>query len=108
MRKADTASVHVWQQPDKLWRWRWVERDDVGEEETSILSNMAFESASEAESSAREAYPGVVVHLPDDGDGTPRRRPRRLLLVLVTAAAVAALAHRARHRRGGVGPKRVH
>jgi hypothetical protein len=96
--RVDAASIHVWRQPDKLWRWRWVERDDSGEELTSIVSHMAFDSSSEAESSAHEAYPGVVVHLPGDVDDAPQQRPRRWLLVLVTAAAVAAVAHRARHR----------
>jgi hypothetical protein len=95
--RVDAASIHVWRQPDKLWRWRWVERDDSGEELTSIVSHMAFDSVSEAQSSAHEAYPGMAVYLPREATSAPPRRRRRLTWVVLTVVA-AALGYRARRR----------
>ncbi|HEX2177726.1 MAG TPA: hypothetical protein VHG70_17630 [Nocardioidaceae bacterium] len=96
--QVDAASIHVWRQPDKLWRWRWVERDDSGRELTSIVSHMAFDSVSQARSSAHEAYPGVAVYVPREATSAPPRRRRRLTWVVLTVVA-AVLGYRARRRR---------
>lgn len=95
-----SATVEVTRQPDGMWRWRWVQRDTEGREETSLVSHMAFDSESEAASSAQSAYPDTTVQQPTtETAGRPRRRRRRLLISLALAGALV-LGRRlaARHR----------
>src|SRR5689334_4168661 len=78
--------VLVWQQPDGLWRWRWQPHpgDDAAERDSGALVRFkAFDSAEEAEESARSAYPSVPIH-----HLVGRRRhwePLRLVVVLALA-----------------------
>lgn len=100
---SESVSVRVWQQPDRLWRWRWVQCDEDGEEQTSLTSHMAFDSVSEAVHSAQEAYPGVPVQMPDAGR---RRRPRRRFRRRLLAGAVAGAILLAWRRRDGKDRRR--
>lgn len=50
----EVDKLHVFQQDDGLWRWRWLPASDSAE---PLLAAHGFESAQEAVDSAREAYP---------------------------------------------------
>jgi len=90
--------VLLWRQDDGMWRWSWSQRDEDGNETTSLISNEAFESRSEALSSAREAYPGVEV-LEVDGDAPPPpAKPRRVTTIGLLAAVAGFVVLRRRRR----------
>jgi hypothetical protein len=79
--------VQIWRQHDGSWRWRYVVLNH-----TELRSNRGYESAAEAVRSAEQAYPGVVILGPVDGepaaDGFPRRRASLIRTALVSASAV--------------------
>jgi hypothetical protein len=82
--------VQIWRQRDGSWRWRYVVLDH-----TELRSNRGYESAAEAARSARQAYPGVAILAPADGEpsanGTRRRRASMTRTAVVSASAVFAL-----------------
>ncbi|MGN6131572.1 MAG: hypothetical protein ACTHOK_14625 [Nocardioidaceae bacterium] len=99
--------LEVWQQPDKMWRWRWVQH--TGEDTEQLVSYMAFEELSGAEESAEESYPGLEVRLPEKvrraeekrEKNTSRKRGKRsgrALLVLGIVVGVVLGRPRRRHR----------
>jgi hypothetical protein len=90
-----TELVQLWQQPDGLWRWRWLAPSD--EEAEPLVSNEAFEELSEAEESARTAYPGIGMVLPEKV--VQRRRGKKLLVLGVVGAAAVVVARRRRDSR---------
>lgn len=98
--------LEVWQQPDKMWRWRWVQR--TGEETEQLVSYMAFQELSGAKESAEESYPGLEVRLPEKvrraqeqrEKNTSRKRGKRSGKVLLLVGIVAGfLLGRPRRRR---------
>ena len=96
---ASQEVVLLWRQEDGMWRWSWSLRDEDGRETQSLISNEAFESRSEALSSAREAYPGVEV-LEVDGDVTPPpAKPRRVTMIGLLGALAGFVVVRRRRRR---------
>lgn len=99
--------LEVWQQQDKMWRWRWVQR--TGEETEQLVSYMAFEELSGAEESAEESYPGLEVRLPEkvrraeekrEQNASRKRGKRsgRALLVLGIVVGFVLGRPRRRHR----------
>lgn len=87
------ARVEVYQQPDGYWRWHWTQQAD--DTETTLLSFRTFDSASEAEESAREAYPETAVKV----HRQRRRRRHRARSALRAAAVVVLVARRLRAGR---------
>jgi hypothetical protein len=92
--------IELWQAPDRLWRWRYLEPSGDGRI-LAFLSNKEYESREAALRSATTAYPQVAVSEPG---GTARRRSatawtrdRRVQLGLV-ALAVAVLWPRRRRK----------
>lgn len=93
--------LEVWQQDDGLWRWRWL---SATEDADPLLASHGFESAEEAEESARAAYPQtsrvVVAEPPRPVVATVRRRTGRgcgaLLATLGVGVLVAARRRRTR------------
>lgn len=99
---AAEGAVQVWQQPDRLWRWRWAQQGTDGQEEASLLSHQSFLSEAEAVSSARVAYPGVPLQRPQPTAATRSRSRRYLLLIVSVAAGVLVLRRMRRHGRSGL------
>lgn len=95
---ASREVVLLWRQPDGMWRWSWSLRAEDGDEVHSLISNEAFESPSEAVSSAREAYPGVEVLEVDADRPPPPARPRRVTTLGVLVALAGVLVVRRRRR----------
>lgn len=62
----DVDKLHVFQQDDGLWRWRWIPASGSAQ---PLLASHGFESAEEAADSASEAYPQTTRLVVD--------RPRR-------------------------------
>ena len=65
-----------------------------------MISNEAFDSRSEALSSAREAYPGVEVLEVDGDQPPPPAKPRRVTTIGILAAAIAGVVVVRGRRRG--------
>lgn len=94
--------IQVWQEPNLLWRWRYLEPSQDGQA-LAFRSNKDYQSREAALHSATTAYPDVLVLVLEReaaGAGPARRgRPRgRLLLVAVVAVAVLVLWPRRRRR----------
>jgi hypothetical protein len=102
--------IVVWQQDDGLWRWRWFPAHGGGEEAEPLLASHGFESAEEAEESARSAYPQttrvVIQHPPHsvvaEAGRTTLRGCGAVLATMVLAGLVAAR-RRALRRSGRLG-----
>jgi hypothetical protein len=98
--------VEVWQEPSRLWRWRYLEpSSEDGSPAVELLSNEVYERREAAVEAAMTAYPGVAVRElevpPGAAPGRARRRGGigaggRLLALLGLAAVVLAWR---RHRR---------
>ena len=104
--------VEVWQEPSRLWRWRYLEpSSEDGSPAVELLSNEVYDSREEALKAAMTAYPGVPVleldRPPDspaperDGHGGMARMAAPLAAVGVTVAVVALRARRRRRRHSG-------
>lgn len=95
----DVDKLVVWQQPDGLWRWRWLPATGSGE---PLLAAHGFETSEEAEESARSAYPlttRVVVEEPSDGPlAGAGRATRHGCLAALSGLVVALLVAVRRHR----------
>jgi hypothetical protein len=101
--------IQVWQEPNRLWRWRYLEPSENGQP-LAFRSNKDYQSREAALRSATTAYPGVLVLEREDrrpGAGHARRgRARaRLLALAVLGLLVLVLwpsrRRRARRRRAG-------
>jgi len=95
--------IQVWQEPNRLWRWRYLEPSGDGQP-LAFRSNKDYESREAALRSATTAYPDVLVLEREDqraGAGHARwsRTRNRLLLVAVVAVVVFVLWPRRRRRR---------
>ena len=90
--RAPARVLEVWQDPDRLWRWRYLEPSGDGRP-LAFLSNKEFESREVALRSATTAYPGVPVVERDSGARRAhgRRGRHRLLLLVLLAVAVFLL-----------------
>lgn len=96
----------VWQQDDGLWRWRWFPASG-GE---PLLAAHGFESADEAEKSARSAYPQttrVAIEQPDRSlaaeSGHAAGKGCGAALAALAVAALVVLRRRALERQGRLG-----
>jgi hypothetical protein len=85
--------IEVWQEPNRLWRWRYLEPSQDGRP-LAFLSNKEYGSREAALRSATTAYPDVAV-LQSPAAGTARgrrgRRRRRLLLLAVLVLVILVL-----------------
>jgi hypothetical protein len=90
--------IELWQEPDRRWRWRYLEPSDDGLPR-AFRSNKEYDSREAALSSATTAYPGVAVLQPRAAAGPARRRRGRLLVLAVVGAVVLVLWPRRRRRR---------
>jgi hypothetical protein len=91
--------IVVFQQPDGMWRWRWLPASGSAE---PLLAAHGFESASEAEESARSAYPETTRVVVEESR-TPllqgaRHATRHGCLAALSAAVVLLLVAVRRHR----------
>jgi hypothetical protein len=82
----------VWQEPNRLWRWQYLEPSGDGQP-LAFHSNKEYDNQEAALASATTAYPGVTVLEPTTaGLGHRRRaRRRRLLLLLLVGLVVVVL-----------------
>ena len=93
--------IEVWQEPNRLWRWRYLEPSENGQP-LAFHSNKDYESREAALRSATTAYPDVaVLQGPATGatQGRRRRRRRRLVALVVLGLVVVVLWPRRRTRR---------
>jgi hypothetical protein len=89
--------IEVWQEPNRLWRWRYLEPSGDGQP-LAFRSNKEYESREAALRSATTAYPDVAVLQPEAAAATGGRR-RRLLVLVVLGLVVLVLWPRRRRRR---------
>lgn len=99
--------IVVWQQDDGLWRWRWFPAEADGE---PLLVSYGFESAEEAEESARSAYPQttrIAVEGPNRSLVAETTHATRTgcgaLLATVAVAGLVMLRRRALEHKGAIG-----
>jgi hypothetical protein len=97
--EAPARVLEVWQEPSRLWRWRYLEPSSNAWP-LEFLSNKEYESRELALRSATTAYPGVAVV--ERGAARPgaRRRAARDRLLLLLLLVVVALLLWPRRRRG--------
>ena len=88
--------IEVWQEPDRRWRWRYLEPSSDGQP-LAFRSNKEYESREAALRSATTAYPGVAVLQPQAAAAPPGRR-RRLVALALLGLVVLALRPRRRRR----------
>jgi ubiquinol-cytochrome c reductase cytochrome b subunit len=99
------ARIEVWQEFGLVWRWRYVEPVDGGEQ-VVLTSNTDYPGERQASQAARNAYPGVRIGpgRPPPGlelPAVPLTRPRGPLtrtLVVAAWVVVARLLRRTRTR----------
>jgi hypothetical protein len=99
--------VEVWQEPNRFWRWRYVEPSPTGVPPVELYSNEVYEFKEQAARAARAAYPGIAVmeleRPPEVSPQEERRRegsPRlRRAMMAVLGAMVVLLLLRMRRRR---------
>lgn len=95
--------IELWQEPSRLWRWRYLEPSQDGQP-LVFRSNKEYESREAALRSATTAYPGVLVTQPRvAGAGPARRRRTRDRLLLLALLTVAVLVLWRRRRRAAPG-----
>ena len=91
--------IQVWQEPNRLWRWRYLEPSENGQP-LAFRSNKDYESREAALRSATTAYPDVLVlEREDQRAGAGRGRRRRLLVLVVLGLVVLVLWPGRRRRR---------
>lgn len=86
--------VEVWQQPDAMWRWQWLPRQDEREKVPSVVSAKAFPDPQSAKETASGAYPELPVVVVDKTPEEKRRSRRALGLLLLAGFLTALLWHR--------------
>lgn len=99
--------VEVWQEPNHLWRWRYLEPPGDGAQAVELISNDVYERREAAVEAAMTAYPGVAVReravdseQPAGRAGGMRSRGRLLALLGLAAVLLAVRSRRWRHGRG--------
>jgi hypothetical protein len=98
--------IQVWQEPDRRWRWRYLEPSSDGQP-LAFRSNKDYQSREAALHSATTAYPDVLVLEREDqraGAGHTRRGLTRNRLLLVALVAVVVLVLWPRRRPAARGP----
>ena len=90
--------IEVWQEPSRLWRWRYLEPSADGRS-LAFLSNKEYESREDALRSATTAYPNVAVLQPDSTAGARHHARDRLLLLALLTLVVLLLWPRRRRPR---------
>jgi len=98
--------IQVWQEPDRRWRWRYLEPSSDGQP-VAFRSNKDYQSREAALHSATTAYPDVLVLEREDqraGAGHTRRGFTRNRLLLVALVAVVVLVLWPRRRPAARGP----
>jgi hypothetical protein len=90
--------IEVWQEPSRLWRWRYLEPSGDGRS-LAFLSNKEYASREVALRSATTAYPDVAVLQPGPAPSGRRHARDRLLLLALLALAVLLLWPRRRRPR---------
>jgi hypothetical protein len=96
--------IQVWQEPNQLWRWRYLEPSSDGQP-LAFRSNKEYESREAALRSATTAYPDVLVlEREPAGAGHARRGLTRNRLLLVALVAVVVLVLWPRRRPAARGP----
>jgi hypothetical protein len=91
--------IQVWQEPNRLWRWRYLEPSRDGQP-LAFRSNKDYQSREAALHSATTAYPDVLVLEREAAGAGPAPWGRgRLLLVALVVMAVLVLWPRRRRRR---------
>ena len=94
-----TPVIEVWQEPNRLWRWRYLEPSENGRP-LAFRSNKEYESREAALRSATTAYPDVaVLQGPTAAATGGRRRRRRRLVALVVVGLVVLVLWPRRRRR---------
>jgi hypothetical protein len=81
-----TPRIHVWRQPDGMWRWRY--RDPTLE--ADLVSAEVYESEEAAARAAGWAYPGVGIDRVSAA-GLPNRISRLLLRSAAVLAFIAII-----------------
>jgi hypothetical protein len=102
--------VEVWQEPNHLWRWRYLEPPGDGAQAVELISNDVYERREAAVEAAMTAYPGVAVRERAVDSEQPagragraggmRSRGRLLALLGLAAVLLAVRSRRWRHGRG--------
>jgi hypothetical protein len=92
-----TPVIEVWQEPNRLWRWRYLEPSENGRP-LAFRSNKEYESREAALRSATTAYPDVAV-LQGPAAAAPGGRRRRRLVALVVVGLVVLVLWPRRRRR---------
>jgi hypothetical protein len=87
--------IEVWQEPNRLWRWRYLEPSQDGRP-LAFLSNKEYGSREAALRSATTAYPDVAVLQHQAAVAVPRGRRRLVVLALVGLAVVVLWPRRRR------------
>lgn len=80
-----TARLEVWQGPDRLWRWRYLQAPSPGGGHTlELLGNKHYPARELAVHAATTAYPEMAVRLLDGPTATPSgaRQPGRYRRVI--------------------------
>jgi hypothetical protein len=90
--------IELWQEPSRLWRWRYLEPSQDGQP-LVFRSNKEYESREAALGSATTAYPEVAVLQPPAVEAARGRRGRPVVLALLVLA-VLVLWPRRRRRPG--------
>jgi len=105
--RIEADKLVVWQQDDGLWRWRWFPASGDAE---PLLAAHGFESAEEAEESARSAYPEttrVVVEGPNRSlateTGQVAARGCGAVLATIAVAGLVVVRRRKLEREGKPG-----
>jgi hypothetical protein len=100
--QAAVPVIQVWQEPNRRWRWRYLEPSENGQP-LAFRSNRDYESRQAALRSATTAYPDVLVLERDDqgaGAGHARRgRARARLLALAVLGLLVLVLWPSRRRR---------
>ena len=102
--------VEVWQEPNRFWRWRYIEPSPTGDGQVELYSNDVYEYSEQAGRAARTAYPGVtvlVLERPPDvspeqarqREGSPRLRRATMALLGAMLALLLLRMRRRRHAR---------
>jgi hypothetical protein len=91
--------IEVWQEPDRRWRWRYLEPSGDGQP-LAFRSNREYDSREAALRSATTAYPDVAVVADQDrAAGAAHHRRGRLVALALLALVVLVLWPRRRRRR---------
>jgi hypothetical protein len=90
--------IELWQEPSRLWRWRYLEPSRDGQP-LVFRSNKEYESREAALHSATTAYPEVAVLQHPAVEAAHGRRGRLVVLALLVLAVLVLWPRRRRRPR---------